>query len=143
MTLYFSASDCFFYDDRNSAPIPPDAVEITPEVHRELLEGQQQGGIIRAGADGYPCLEERQISPEVLADGERIWRDGQLRLTDSLVARHRDEQEDGEEPTLSEEHYSQLQTYRRSLRHWPEQPEFPSPEDRPQSPAWLTEALMR
>ena len=38
--------------------IPADAVEITNEEHRELIEGQSQGKIISADKNGKPVLKD-------------------------------------------------------------------------------------
>lgn len=47
--------------------IPPDAVEITPEQHAALIEGQSTGKRIVADADGYPVLQDPpQLTPEQL-----------------------------------------------------------------------------
>ena len=44
--------DCEIYGDN----IPEDAVEITNALHAALLEGQSQGKIIAADANGHPIL---------------------------------------------------------------------------------------
>ncbi|WP_095962762.1 phage tail protein [Pseudomonas ogarae] len=140
MTLFSSKTTGGFYDDsiHSAAQIPEDVVEITQERHAELLEGQSIGRRISSGADGYPILiDPPEQSPESFAAIERIWRDGQLVMTDGMVARHRDELEEVSETTLSVEQYSELQAYRRALRSWPEGKEFPLLEHRPIAPSWL------
>jgi hypothetical protein len=142
MTLFSSKTSGGFYDDfiHSVAQIPEDAVEITRERHTELLEGQSLGKRISSGEDGYPILVDPPAqSPESLATIERGWRDGQLVVSDGMVARHRDELEDGRVTTLSVEQYSELQAYRRSLRNWPESGEFPMLDHRPIAPFWLPE----
>lgn len=81
-------------------------------------------------------------SVEALAAVERAWRDRQLDDTDALVARHRDEIEDGA-TTLTDEQYQTLQTYRRALRDWPDSERFPQSEYRPAQPEWLLGALSK
>ncbi|WP_150694811.1 phage tail assembly chaperone [Pseudomonas fluorescens] len=80
-------------------------------------------------------------SPLELAAVERVWRDSVLLVTDGLVARHRDEQEEGSETTLVLTQYPELQAYRRALRNWPESGEFPLAEHRPEAPTWLSQSL--
>ncbi|WP_443696831.1 phage tail assembly chaperone [Pseudomonas sp.] len=120
--------------------IPEDAVEITQERHAELLEGQSIGLRISGGEDGYPILiDPPPPSADDLAAQERLWRDRQLSLSDGVVTRHRDEVEEGVEPTLTAAQYLLLQAYRRQLRSWPEAGEFPLVDHRPVAPPWLAE----
>ena len=44
--------------DNPDCKIPADAVEITPEQHAALLNGQSSGKCIVADADGYPILQD-------------------------------------------------------------------------------------
>lgn len=71
------------------------------------------------------------------ANSERAWRDGELNGTDGLVARHRDQVESGGATTLNADEYKQLQSYRISLRDWPEATSFPKATMRPSAPGWL------
>ncbi|WP_313801007.1 hypothetical protein [Sphingobium sp.] len=57
MDLLFSQSaHAFFSRELHGDAVPTDAVSVTPEDHRTLLEGQSQGRTIIAGENGYPCL---------------------------------------------------------------------------------------
>jgi len=113
-------------------------IEISDEDHAALFEPRQAVKIIGRGVDGRPELQDPpQPTAEELAAIERTWRDYQLSLTDGVVTRHRDELEDGSETTLSADQYTELQTYRRKLRSWPESGEFPLREHRPIAPSWL------
>jgi len=122
--------------------IPEDAVEIPAWFHAELLAGQSEGKVIAWGDDGYPVLVDAPPpSDEELAAVERVWRDQRLSETDGVVTRHRDELEEGVEPTLTAAQYTELQAYRRALRNWPEAGEFPLIEHRPPTPLWLAGQL--
>jgi len=137
--MHYSPSKNGFYDPGFTGQHPIDIVSITTEEHLRLLDGQSNGQIIEAGPEGYPILKDRPAAtPEQLAIAERYWRDQQLAETDGIVARHRDEQEEGQNTTLALEEYGQLQSYRRALRNWPEAGEFPLSAHRPQAPAWLS-----
>ncbi|NMX71837.1 phage tail protein [Pseudomonas sp. WS 5532] len=137
--MFAAKSTCGFYDPSFQQCIPDDAVEITADEHMVLLEGQGKGKLISWGDDGYPFLTEMPApSPEQLATVERAWRDSRLSATDSVVARHRDEQEEALGTTLTSEQYVELQTYRRTLRNWPEAGGFPLSEHRPPAPTWLS-----
>ncbi|WP_454870020.1 phage tail assembly chaperone [Pseudomonas lini] len=138
--MYFSKGTGGFYDPAIHTVLPEDAVEITRERHAELLDAQSIGQRISCGEDGFPMLIDPPAqSPEFFAEIERAWRDGQLAVTDGMVARHRDELEDVSETTLSVEQYSELQAYRRALRNWPQVGEFPLADHRPTAPSWLSE----
>ncbi|KJK20352.1 phage tail assembly chaperone [Pseudomonas sp. NPDC087612] len=139
----FSASELAFYPAqlRNSYEAsntwPADSVSITAEHHARILEEQSQGRVIYADQDGRPMTKERPpLPPEVIAGIEKKWRDAQLRETDDVVARHRDELESGK-TTLSSEQYQELQLYRAELREWPQAELFPELRQRPTAPTWL------
>ena len=113
-------------------------VEISEGEHAALLQGQADGQVIACDESGYPILVDPPIpSPDLLAEIERDWRDSQLANTDGVVSRHRDELEDGLATTLTAVQYTELQSYRRALRNWPEAGEFPLIEHRPPPPLWL------
>ena len=141
MTIYYSSNPRGFYDSRmHGDNIPEGAKEITEELRWALLDGQSQGKIIREDADGYPVLiEPPPLTPEEVAAIERNWRDAKLATTDGDVTRHRDELEEGTSTTLTAEQYTALQVYRRQLRDWPENGEFPLIDHRPVAPSWLFE----
>jgi len=128
----------------NSTDIPDDVIEIPQGYWISLL--QQMAVIpkvIGVRADnGYPILvDPPPPSPDEAADIERSWRTAQLAATDGLVARDRDELEDGGGTTFTTEQYAELQTYRRELRDWPQGSLFPFSEHRPVAPKWLAAAL--
>lgn len=58
MTIYYSKTDNAFHDDRISG-VPEDGVEVSPEEHKVLLEGQAQGKVISVGPKGRPVLKAR------------------------------------------------------------------------------------
>lgn len=137
--MFASKSTRGFYAASIHASMPDDVVEITVERHRELLAGQLEGKVIVWGDDGFPGLvDPPPPSDEELAAVERAWRDKCLSETDGVVSRHRDEVEEGIQPTLAVEQYTELQEYRRALRHWPESGEFPLAAHRPIAPTWLS-----
>ena len=137
--MFASKSNRGFFDPQINDFIPDDAVEISYERHVELLTGQNEGKVIVwEGADGFPFLAEPPPpTDEESATVERAWRDTQLAATDSVVSRHRDELEAEAKTTLTAKQYTELQAYRRALRNWPEDGEFPLSEHRPATPEWL------
>ncbi|WLI11541.1 MULTISPECIES: phage tail assembly chaperone [Pseudomonas] len=141
----FSASTCGVYvPGINTSDIPSDVIEIPQTYWVSLLqELAVTAKMISVRADnGYPVLVDTPpLSPEEAANAERFWRDAQLSATDSIVARDRDELEDGGGTTLTADQYAQLQAYRRALRDWPQGSFFPFTEHRPSAPLWLAEQL--
>lgn len=137
--MFASKSTGGFYDPSIHTTMPSDVVEITSAYHAELLDGQAKGQIISWNDDGYPVLiDPPPPTPEELAAIERAWRNVQLVATDGVVARHRDEIEEGSPTTLTAAQYTELQTYRRELRNWPVAGEFPLSDHRPKAPDWLS-----
>lgn len=140
--MYSSQQTRGFYDAAIHAVMPADVVKISAEYHAELMEGQSQGRVIAWDDDGVPVLvDPPEPSDQELATTERVWRDLRLSETDGVVTRHRDELEEGIEPTLTVEQYTELQEYRRALRNWPESDEFPLAEHRPVTPTWLSQTI--
>lgn len=56
MTKYFNANPISFYTSEIHDVIPPDSIEITDELWKELLDGQSAGKEISVDADGNPIL---------------------------------------------------------------------------------------
>ncbi|RON16040.1 phage tail assembly chaperone [Pseudomonas frederiksbergensis] len=152
MTIYYGCINQVrggFFDTKDhgeigspGCSIPSGAREITDEVHRHLIEAQSVGKLIVPDPAGYPiAIDPPPPGAEELAAIERAWRDARLAETDGVVSRHRDEQEEGVETTLSADQYAELQAYRRALRNWPDAGEFPLIDHRPQAPEWLLSPL--
>jgi hypothetical protein len=143
--ILFSASTRGAYvPGINSTDIPDDVIEIPQGYWISLLQQLAvTPKMIGVSADnGYPILvDPPSPSQDEAAEIERSWRRAQLAATDGLVARDRDELEDGGGTTLTTEQYAELQTYRRELRGWPQASFFPFSEHRPVAPRWLALAL--
>lgn len=57
--MFYAKSSSGFYDTAvHNSNTPADAVEITTEEHQALLEGQSNGKIISADANGFPVLQD-------------------------------------------------------------------------------------
>ena len=54
--FYSKTTGGFYVREIHGDNIPADAVEITTEEHQALLEGQSQGKLIQADANGLPVL---------------------------------------------------------------------------------------
>lgn len=142
--IYYSAQDCgfLFLAERDAYDAagtwPSDAIEATEDEWKMYGQQPPPPGMRRGSDDqGRPAWITPQVAPEDAQEQERAWRDRQLKVTDSLVTRHRDELEADRPTTLSAEQYKQLQRYRLDLRDWPLAELFPSDEHRPSAPLWL------
>lgn len=147
-TIFYSARDCGFvflaerdaYDAAGTWP--DDAVEVTDEEWQKYGQQPPPPGMRRGSDDrGRPAWVQPVVTPDEASQQERIWRDRQLTLTDTLVTRHRDQVEVGRVTTLSPEQYRQLQGYRMELRDWPDSAMFPDIAYRPSAPVWLVNQL--
>ena len=56
--FYSKSTNGFYSREIHGDNIPADAVEIAPEQHAALLEGQSQGKRIQADENGYPFLAD-------------------------------------------------------------------------------------
>lgn len=141
MRVFFSPSAASFFDEEiYGDQLPQDALEITDDMRQALLEAQSQGKKIIAGKDGQPIAVERPGPTfEQQVERERFWRDSLLAKTDTMVTRHRDEQDAGRATTLTAAQYQQMQAYRLDLRDWPANRSFPSDAHRPVLPDWLAD----
>lgn len=61
--LYFSKLTNGFYDNQIHDVIPSDAVEITEKKHKELLDAQATGKVIKSDKKGNPVAVENVSAP--------------------------------------------------------------------------------
>ncbi|MBN6775515.1 hypothetical protein JRG42_20455 [Pseudomonas granadensis] len=145
INVLFSAKTLGVYSPAiNSTDIPDDVLEVPETYWISLLKQLAVTAKIIGvhSINGYPILvDPPPPSSAEAASIERGWRTAQLAATDGLVARDRDELEEGGGTTLTTEQYAELQTYRRELRDWPQDSRFPFSEHRPVAPRWLAFAL--
>ena len=113
----------FFTDVDHGDKVPTDAVKLTPEEYRSLVDASTAKEIV-PGPDGRPIAIERRALP-VTPEQRRSERDAVLIATDGPVQRHRDEIETSTAPTLSKEQYIALLEYRQALRDLPQHPGWP------------------
>lgn len=124
---YYSAQTGGFYDKvvHGVEGLPGDAVEVSEADWLQLLQLQSEGKRIVAGTDGRPVAVDHAPTKDELSRGMLARRARELTRTDGLIARHRDELEAGEKPTLPPKKYEALQRYRVHLRKLPQLPGFP------------------
>ena len=121
-------------DDINHPLTPADyAEDVAPFV--ALWEAEKARLDEEAAAAEAARLAEYN-SPEARAARVRAERDRRLAGCAWVIERHRDQLDNGEATTLTDEQYQAWQAYRQALRDLPEQPGFPwlGGEDDPSCP---------
>jgi hypothetical protein len=63
MWFYSKSTRGFYLTEIHGNAIPSDAVEITAEYHRELMDGQSEGKGIHSDARGNPILGPAVTTP--------------------------------------------------------------------------------
>jgi hypothetical protein len=64
MALFYSKSTGGFYDDTIHSEVPQDAVAITGDLHKHLLNEQSNGKEIKGDDSGFPIVVERAKTEE-------------------------------------------------------------------------------
>lgn len=122
--------------------MPDDVVPITEARYWEVIASPAFGKVRDHDADGLPILIDPPTQTlDELSEFARGWRDVQIARVNWLRERHRDQVEMGQQPTLTPEQFSELLSYVRSLRDWPQLPGFPSADSRPIEPDWVAEQI--
>ncbi|MNJ51433.1 hypothetical protein D3C77_467360 [compost metagenome] len=141
MRLYSPSTGCTYIEGLHHE-IPADVVEISESVYDAVIANPQPGKVRTHDNEGRPMLIDPPgwtPSADEFAASERIWRDAQVSTTEWLVTRHRDEQDMQLATTLTAEQFTELLTYRQTLRDWPQSEVFPDTQQRPVAPAWIAE----
>lgn len=110
-------------DDINH-PLTPDDYEADVSPLVALWEAEKVRLDEEAAAAETARIAEYN-SPEARAARVRAERDRRLASCTWIIERHRDQLDNGEATTLSEEQYQAWQAYRQALRELPQQPGFP------------------
>ena len=130
MTIYYSKESNGFYLDEIhvKSGIPKDAKKIPFELYRNLIDEQSKGKIIIPDENGMPILADVASNEDILVIKERMWRDSELRRADTELNKVQDADPKAMGSVAS------WRDYRKALRAWPENKDFPSPALRPKAP---------
>jgi hypothetical protein len=74
MSIYYAKSTGGFYDTGIHKNIPSDAIEITKEKRRDLLEAQSIGAKIVSDESGNPILEYQSSERVIICDAYQFYR---------------------------------------------------------------------
>ena len=126
--IYYSKARGGFFDDAIHDVLPDDVVEISSEVHRQLLDSQCEGKVIVGDDQGYPqSVDPRSLlSPEQLMASLRTSRDSLLAACDWTQM---------PDSPLSETGRAEWADYRQALRDLPETVTNPATAEWPVAPA--------
>ena len=125
MFFYSATTNGFYLKDPKNLP---DVVEVSDNVYKELFIGQGQGKVISPDSAGYPVLKYPQQDLEDAELMEALW-------VKSEIDRAREELEkvqDSDPKAIGS--VSDWRVYRKALRQWSENGNFPNKEFRPKAP---------
>ena len=133
--LFYSASSRGFFDDSIAAELPQDAVEISQELHRQMLDGEQSGMVISPGEDGFPHLTEAPPpSNDDLARHVLLERDARLGIAAIRIAPLQDAVDLGKASDTEVASLKAWKGYRVDLNRVTDQDGFPGNVDWPSPP---------
>lgn len=135
---YSKSTGCTYLTSVHRANMPVDAVLIDDERFLSVIGNPAPGKIRSHDMQGLPILvDPLPLTVDVLSAQERLWRDSEIERVKWLRERHRDQLDIGEQTTLMPEQFSELLTYIQVLRDWPQSPDFPDSQHRPERPLWI------
>lgn len=142
-TRYYSkATGCTYLTSLHGANMPADAIPIDEGRYLSVIGNPDPGKIRSHDAQGLPILiDPLPPSAEALSARERLWRDEEIESVKWLRERHRDQLDLAEQTTLTPEQFNELLAYIQALRDWPQSPDFPESQYRPNAPAWIAEQI--
>ncbi|MGL5220296.1 MAG: phage tail assembly chaperone, partial [Plesiomonas shigelloides] len=122
-----------------NSEIPEDAIEISEDLHRHLIEGLSSNKKIAIAKDGTPFLEDIEKTDAQLASEIRSKRNEYLGELDKVILRHRREVELGATTKLTDAQFKTVLQIAQDLANVPEQATFPKSVTWPTQPAWLVD----
>ena len=126
--LFFSESTQGYYDlSFAKYKLPNDAVEITKSVYGELREITAQGKRVVYNQGSF-IAEDFQVTPEQAEQSEKLWVVSELERAGFEL----DKVQDSDPKAVGS--VSAWRSYRKSLRSWVDDINFPNKEFRPVSP---------
>lgn len=124
---YFSESQPGFLIGSINKTLPKDAIKLTEQQYQNLLIKQVEGFEVKV-VDGVVLSLIPPQDQEYLKLSERFWRDLEIKRADIELYKV----QDSDSKCFGS--VSDWRNYRKSLRSWPEQPNFPNKEFRPVAP---------
>lgn len=108
--------------------------DYNPPLYEAVRSFLERGGAFRAYAEDIIV----QSDPAVLA---RLWIEVKLQTSEAVVAQYRDARDLGGDLPITAEQFTQLLTWRQSVREWPKVAGYPDEATQPQIPGWMQAVL--
>ncbi|KWS32222.1 hypothetical protein [Pseudomonas syringae] len=109
--------------------------DYNPPLYQAVVDYLDAGGHATEYAEDIVV----QADPALLA---KLWVELRLKVSDNLVSQYRDARDlDGELP-ITPEQFTQLLTWRQSVREWPQLPGYPKETTQPVTPDWIEAVVL-
>lgn len=128
MSVFYSPSYRGFYDTTVHAKIPSDSISITNDEHKQLLSELALNKMIVIVNGKISTVDNTSLKISENCALERIWRDSELKRCDVEIFKLQDS-DPNKFGTIEV-----WRTYRKLLRAWPENDNFPNKNCRPSAP---------
>lgn len=128
MKVYYDPISEGFYHEGVQTKFPSTAVEISQEFYEQCLDLQAKGFKVIANADGDLSFEKRPLQSIDVALTELAWRNLELKRADVEL----NKVQDGDTSAIGS--VGAWRSYRKDLRKWPENNNFPDSHFRPKAP---------
>lgn len=128
MIFYSPRTNGFYRKNINGKNIPEDAVEIEDSQYEHLMLCQMDGGQIKSGVGGLPEIYDTSLAIGNLISLERLWRGLELARSDIELYKVQDFD------IKATGSVGDWRSYRKELRAWPEDVNFPKQQFRPKAP---------
>lgn len=125
MKVYYSITNKGFFTEGVN-DIPGDAIHISDKLYEQLKQGLSENKTIILLDDKLQCVSDTQLEQRELVASERAWRDAELIRADIELAKVQDSDPKAVGSVAG------WREYRKALRSWTEQEDFPNTEKRPE-----------
>lgn len=125
--IYYDPKSSGIYQTNIHKRIPQGSVEISEEMRWKIVNASSDGLLITVLNDEITFSESETV-PNTLVNDERFWRDSELFRSDIELYKVQDSDAKGVGSV------SDWRVYRKLLRMWPENANFPTIEFRPKAP---------
>ncbi|WP_207203837.1 hypothetical protein [Pseudomonas sp. TH31] len=95
---------------------------------------------LKAGGDFTEYAEDIIVESDPLMLA-RLWVEMNLQKSESIVSQYRDARDLGEDPPITPDQFTALLMWRKAVREWPKEKDYPAESGQPSVPDWLKPVL--